>query len=86
LYSLSGKCYLARIALQDRKRILKLSFEKSEQYLKITIEDNGIGIEESKKQKTRHQKTREGRGMKNTLERIQLLNDLYKKYYLLCKR
>ncbi|WP_419495038.1 tetratricopeptide repeat-containing sensor histidine kinase [Chryseobacterium bernardetii] len=61
------------------KGFLKLSFEKSEQYLKITIEDNGIGIEESKKQKTRHQKTREGRGMKNTLERIQLLNDLYKK-------
>ncbi|WP_228459613.1 tetratricopeptide repeat-containing sensor histidine kinase [Chryseobacterium bernardetii] len=64
---------------RTEKGFLKLSFEKSEQYLKITIEDNGIGIEESKKQKTRHQKTREGRGMKNTLERIQLLNDLYKK-------
>ena len=48
-------------------------------YLKIAIEDNGIGIEESKKQKTIHQKNREGRGMKNTLERIKLLNDLYKK-------
>lgn len=61
------------------KGFLKLSFEKSDSYLKILIEDNGIGIEESKKQKTQHQKTREGRGMKNTLERIQLLNDLYKK-------
>lgn len=61
------------------KGFLKLSFEKSGSYLKILIEDNGIGIEESKKQKTQHQKTREGRGMKNTLERIQLLNDLYKK-------
>lgn len=61
------------------KGFLKLSFEKSETHLKILIEDNGIGIEESKKQKTEHQKTREGRGMKNTLERIQLLNDLYKK-------
>jgi sensor histidine kinase YesM len=56
---------------------LKLSFEKENQYLKITIEDNGIGIEESKKLKTEHQKNREGRGMKNTLERITLLNDLY---------
>ncbi|MFZ4927502.1 tetratricopeptide repeat-containing sensor histidine kinase [Chryseobacterium sp. Mn2064] len=64
---------------RTEKGLLKLMFEKSEQYLKITIEDNGIGIEESKKQKTQHQKTREGRGMKNTLERIQLLNDLYKK-------
>lgn len=61
------------------KGFLKLSFEKSESHLKILIEDNGIGIEESKKQKTQHQKTREGRGMKNTMERIQLLNDLYKK-------
>ncbi|KXH79116.1 histidine kinase [Chryseobacterium kwangjuense] len=59
------------------KGFLKLDFEKENQRLKITIEDNGIGIEESKKQKTQHQKTREGRGMKNTLERIKLLNDLY---------
>jgi sensor histidine kinase YesM len=59
--------------------LLKLRFEKDDQLLKVIIEDNGIGIEESKKQKTQHQKTREGRGMKNTLERIQLLNDLYKK-------
>ncbi|MDR3022583.1 histidine kinase [Chryseobacterium sp.] len=64
---------------RTEKGFLKLNFEKSELYLKILIEDNGIGIEESKKQKTQHQKTREGRGMKNTLERIQLLNDLYKK-------
>lgn len=59
------------------KGFLKLSFAKENQYLKITIEDNGIGIEESKKLKTEHQKNREGRGMKNTLERITLLNDLY---------
>lgn len=59
------------------KGFLKLHFEKENQYLKITVEDNGIGIEESKKQKTEHQKTRKGRGMKNTLERIALLNDLY---------
>ncbi|MGE8511145.1 MAG: histidine kinase [Chryseobacterium culicis] len=64
---------------RSEKGFLKLSFDKSESHLKIIIEDNGIGIEESKKQKTQHQKTREGRGMKNTLERIQLLNDLYKK-------
>ena len=61
------------------KGFFKLNFEKDESFLKVIIEDNGIGIEESKKQKTAHQKTREGRGMKNTLERIQLLNDLYKK-------
>ncbi|WP_326982634.1 histidine kinase [Chryseobacterium sp. MYb264] len=63
---------------RTNKGFLKLNFEKQEQFLKITIEDNGIGIEESKKQKTEHQKARKGRGMKNTLERIALLNDLYK--------
>jgi len=61
------------------KGFLSLKFEKSNDSLNIFIEDNGIGIEESKKQKTKHQKTRKGRGMKNTLERISLLNDLYKK-------
>lgn len=64
---------------RTEKGFLKLSFEKEGTHLKISIEDNGIGIEESKKQKTDHQKKREGRGMKNTLERIKLLNDLYKK-------
>jgi len=62
---------------REHKGFLKLSFKKENEHLKITIEDNGIGIEESKKQKTQHQKNREGRGMKNTLERITLLNDLY---------
>ncbi|MBB6369197.1 histidine kinase [Chryseobacterium shigense] len=64
---------------RTEKGFLKLNVEKETRHLKITVEDNGIGIEESKKQKTQHQKTREGRGMKNTLERISLLNDLYKK-------
>jgi tetratricopeptide (TPR) repeat protein len=36
---------------RTEKGFLKLSFEKSESHLKILIEDNGIGIEESKKQK-----------------------------------
>lgn len=64
---------------RTKKGFLKLNFIKDNQLLKIAIEDNGIGILESKKQKTHHQKNREGRGMKNTLERIRLLNDLYKK-------
>ncbi|WP_257621457.1 histidine kinase [Chryseobacterium sp. NKUCC03_KSP] len=64
---------------RTEKGFLSLKFKKNNDSLHIFIEDNGIGIEESKKQKTEHQKTREGRGMKNTLERIRLLNDLYKK-------
>lgn len=64
---------------RSEKGFLKLNFSKEKESLKITIQDNGIGIKESKKQKTDHQKNREGRGMKNSFERIKLLNDLYKK-------
>ena len=64
---------------KSEKGFLSLNFKKSENQLTITIEDNGIGIEKSKAQKTEHQKQRNGRGMKNTLERIRLLNDLYGK-------
>ncbi|MFY1047141.1 tetratricopeptide repeat-containing sensor histidine kinase [Chryseobacterium sp. GP-SGM7] len=60
------------------KGFLSLKFEKNNDSLNVFIEDNGIGIEESKKQKTEHQKNRKGRGMKNTLERIALLNNLYR--------
>lgn len=64
---------------RENKGFLTLNFKKINKNLEISIEDNGIGIEESKKQKTQHQKQHEGRGMKNTLERISLLNDLYHK-------
>ena len=67
---------------RTEKGFLSLKFKKNNDSLNIFIEDNGIGIEESKKQKTEHQKSRKGRGMKNTLERIALLNDLYKKNIL----
>lgn len=64
---------------RENKGFLELKFIRENNQINIQITDNGIGIEESKKQKTEHQKQREGRGMKNTLERISLLNDLYKK-------
>lgn len=59
---------------------LKLSFKKKQQSINITIEDNGIGIAESKKLKTANQKQRSGRGISNTMERIKILNELYKQH------
>lgn len=56
---------------------LNVHISNGDHILTITIEDNGIGIGKSTEQKTDHQKQHNGRGMKNTLERIQLLNDLY---------
>ena len=45
--------------------------------MEIIIEDNGIGIAESKRNKTENQKSRNGRGITNTIERIKILNELY---------
>lgn len=60
------------------KGFLQLSFEKNESHIHIIINDNGIGIAESKKSKTVNQKQHSGRGITNTLERIKILNELYR--------
>ncbi len=64
---------------KEVKGFLNLELLKSDKKLYINIQDNGIGIAKSKAQKTQHQNHKNGRGMKNTDERIRLLNDLYKK-------
>jgi hypothetical protein len=61
----------------DEKGLLQLSFSKTPKGMQVIIEDNGIGIAESKKNKTDNQKKRSGRGISNTLERIAILNSLY---------
>lgn len=61
----------------ENKGLLQLKFIKTAPGIEITIEDNGIGIAESKKTKTENQKKHSGRGISNTLERIRILNELY---------
>jgi sensor histidine kinase YesM len=61
----------------DEKGFLELRFHKTGNDVQITIEDDGIGIAESKKSKTENQKKRSGRGISNTMERIKILNELY---------
>lgn len=61
----------------ENKGLLQLKFIKTASGIQITIEDNGIGIAESKKTKTENQKKHSGRGISNTLERIRILNELY---------
>jgi sensor histidine kinase YesM len=55
-----------------------MKIQKQDQKTAITIEDNGIGLAESKKIKTKNQKLHESLGLKNVQERIHLLNDIYK--------
>jgi tetratricopeptide (TPR) repeat protein len=61
----------------EDKGLLQLSFNKTKNGMEIIIEDNGIGIAESKKNKTANQKKQSGRGIANTHERIKILNELY---------
>jgi tetratricopeptide (TPR) repeat protein len=66
----------------DEKGFLQLSFTKIQQGIEIIIEDNGIGIAASKQHKTANQKKHSGRGITNTLERINILNELYHQHII----
>lgn len=59
------------------KGLLSVSIKKNNDIIEAVIEDNGIGVEESKAIKTVHQQTYDSRGIKNTIERIETLNKLY---------
>jgi tetratricopeptide (TPR) repeat protein len=62
---------------KDEKGHLLLRIYPENNHLFALIEDNGIGIHESKKLKTDRQKEHQSRGLINTYERIDLLNQLY---------
>jgi len=61
---------------KDGLLILRINPEKER--LCVTIEDNGIGLQQSKELKTSHQKKHQSRGLTNSRERINLLNSLYR--------
>ncbi|MDQ3111144.1 MAG: regulator of cell autolysis, partial [Bacteroidota bacterium] len=63
---------------KESKGLLKLKFSKAGNKTRVTIDDNGIGLAESKNIKTKNQKLHESLGLKNVQERIRLLNDIYK--------
>lgn len=60
------------------KGSLVVSFSKDPRGIRVTIDDNGIGILESKKLKTQNQQNQISLGTTNIKERIALLNSLYK--------
>lgn len=56
---------------------IRVKFASSDSGFIVTIDDNGIGLKESARLKTRNQKLHESRGLKNTEERVRLLNEIY---------
>lgn len=63
---------------KESKGLLYVKFHRSGSKTIVTIDDNGIGLTESIKIKTKNQKLHESLGLKNVKERISLLNDIYK--------
>ncbi|WP_295119587.1 histidine kinase [uncultured Chitinophaga sp.] len=62
---------------KDTKGLLRVSFRKQGRFIRVEIEDDGIGLAKSRELKTVHQKAHQSRGITNTHERINLLNDIY---------
>ena len=63
---------------KETKGNLLLKIELINQRICVTVEDDGIGYAKSQSLKTQHQRKHPSRGSQNMVERIQLLNDLYK--------
>jgi LytS/YehU family sensor histidine kinase len=63
---------------KEDKGILEVKFFIENTKLYCTIYDNGIGRKRSSELKTDHQKSYQSTGIKNTKERIEILNKLHK--------
>lgn len=61
----------------DDKGRLTVRFDQKESGVEILIEDNGIGREKSRALKTANQKVMNSTGMKNTVNRVKIINDLF---------
>lgn len=66
---------------KDTKGELKVSLMKKDGTLAITITDDGIGRKQSQVLKTENQKKHNSTGLKNTQERIEIVNKVYKKQH-----
>ncbi len=63
---------------REEKGILQVKFYIDDEKLFCSIYDNGIGRKKSAELKTDHQKAYQSTGIKNTKERIEILNTLHK--------
>jgi len=68
---------------KEEKGYLTVDFSIVEKILRIKVMDNGIGRKKSRELKTNRQKEQFSTGMKNTEERINIINRIYKKNYRL---
>ncbi len=62
---------------KEEKGLLTIRFFTEDEKLYCTVQDNGIGRKKSAELKTNNQKNYQSTGIKNTRERIELLNKLH---------
>lgn len=63
---------------KENKGFLSIELKNQKENLQVLITDNGIGREKSQALKTTHQRDYKSTGIKNTKERMALLNKLYR--------
>ncbi|MDB4285809.1 histidine kinase, partial [bacterium] len=63
---------------KEEMGFLKVSFVQEGKQLVAIVEDNGIGRKRSMEIKTKNQKAHTSTGLKNTAQRLELINSLYK--------
>ena len=61
---------------QTKKGMVKIFFGKEKKYLKVSIIDNGIGIEQSKALKSQMENLHKSVGMSITQKRLEMIDDL----------
>lgn len=66
---------------KEEKGHLSVNVYQNGEVVKISIEDDGIGRFASKQLKTDNQKKKNSVGLKNTLERVSIINQVYKTNY-----
>ncbi|GJM35637.1 MAG: hypothetical protein DHS20C18_46380 [Saprospiraceae bacterium] len=68
---------------KEEMGVLNISILKENGFIRILIEDNGIGRDRSKALKTKNQKQYKSTGLNNVSRRIELINEVYHKQYQL---
>ncbi len=69
---------------KEKKGKLSISFQLlANNQLQVTIEDDGVGRKKSAELKTNNQKMGNSTGIKNTVNRVSIINEIYKKNILI---
>ncbi len=68
---------------KEKMGFLKIKITQEAHFIRILIEDNGIGRDRSKALKTKNQKQYKSTGLHNVSRRIELINQVYQKNYQL---